>query len=72
MSYSPQEPLPDFLRESPNPTKPTAAELQARYHRIKQRQRFLATVGVIFLVLLYVFLRHIAPFLWGGGRRRQR
>lgn len=64
-----QEPLPDFLRESPVAAKPSAAELQARYYRIKRRQQILAIIGFVCLVLLYVFLRHIAPFLWGGARR---
>lgn len=70
MTNDPQRPFPDFLKDRPTTQKASAAELQARYHRIKRRQQILAIVGIVSLVLLYVFLRHMAPVIWGGHRRR--
>jgi hypothetical protein len=56
------------LRSSSDAARPSAAELTARYARIKRRQRILAAIGVVLLILLYLFLRYVLPWI-GAGRR---
>ena len=61
------DPFPVIIDKTSTP-KASAAELQAKYQRIKQRQRVLGIIGIVLLVALYLFLRHGLPAL---GRRRR-
>ena len=68
MTSNPPEPFPSFTDTTSASPKASAAELQAKYQQIKRRQRILAIIGIALLILLYIFLRYVAPAVWGGGR----
>ncbi len=58
-----QEPAWPIIVTDTRDTAPklTPDDALARYARIKRRQRVLATIGVILLILLYIFLRYVLP-----------